>query len=246
MTLKEITDELNAIYREKNDREGVLTNIFGALVFISGSLKLLVDDVVKRDFRNRRMVTAHLVKRILVAVDVWGFDDFVRELARKYPISGCRYCGRIHCRCGKEKTIKATLDTHAFETSKSWSLGDWQWHLEYVYGENNRANFSPEKMALSVTAEFLEVLIAIQHKVIVDGTLLVNDEIRVIAIEETADLFARILALANFCSFSIEDVLRELYRDGCIVCKKRICVCPSHWEGYATYESMIIPSIKKS
>ena len=239
MELRALCKQLNSIYARKNNEEGVLTDINGAMLFISGSLKALNDDVARSSFRNKDKLLAILMKRTLLAIELWGTDSFIADLSRKYPKLGCAYCRHKPCACGKIKKAPATLHTPDISMS-TWSLRDWQVHLDHVYGDTNRFRYSVQDMVVQLNAEYLEVMIALQHHLVIQRSSEVSGVAKMIAREETTDLFSRILGLGNHVGVDIESVLLTHYEHGCPKCKNHTCSCPGFWEEYKTYERAIV------
>ncbi len=234
---------MNEIYRKKNKKEVVLTHIFGVTLFISGAIKALGDDMAKRGFANKEKLLTMLAKRVLIAVEIWGSRTFIEYFAAKYPPHGCTYCGHKPCQCGAEKTQAAVL-VKPNENVDIWSLSDWQKHLNDVYGEANLRRFSLHDMVILTMAEYHEVMMALEHRSVVYETTELNDDIRKVAVEETADLFARILSLANYVGVPLEESLQKRYGDGCPICHHKECQCPPFWGDYKTYERFLLSSLE--
>ncbi len=234
MELRALCQRLNNIYAEKNIREGVLTDIYGVTLFIAGALKALNDDATRRDFKNKDALLAILMKRMLLAIELWGVEMFTHALSRKYPLQGCVYCNCKPCACGKQKSAPAQL-VASNGTMDTWSLSNWQQHLEDIYGATNRHRYSVQDMVIQLNTEYLEAMIALHHRLITRSSAL-NEVSRTAACEETTDFFSRLLGICNHVGVDIEDAVLKHYRNGCPVCTHMVCVCPPFWEEYEAYE----------
>lgn len=241
--------DLNSIYAEKNRRERMFATPIGCLVFLAAAFKAVGSEITKHDGLRLPSLIPNLVKRLFVLVELWGIDFFLETLKAKYPASGCSYCGRLPCTCGKAKAKPWTRTGHVLSPDQTtWSLLKWQTHHLSVYGPRNKElspNLVSDRLNGWLNEEFFEAFIAIgyleyasQYKYPDTATTQALNELH----GELPDIFMRALALANHCSkpFCVETNLVQHYQQGCPKCHKRHCVCPDSMEDFGLFEQNVL------
>lgn len=226
---------LDSIYRAKNEREGVLTSMEGALMFIAGGLKQLNSDMAKRRGKNFEALLPLFTKRVLVAVTSFSPMAFIESLSAKYPAGGCSYCFGYPCQCGTEKPDDWRMAIAPGTHQNSWSLSHWQSHHVGVYGLKNLKKTRGELLQ-TLNEEFYELMIPVYGAGILTRALGTEDAVRIDQLkrevaEELPDLFMRTLALANNDRMHLEAVIDSIYAQGCRVCHTNPCTCPNAWDG---------------
>lgn len=159
-----------------------------------------------------------LLRTLNVLQAIVNRDEFIDEMRRKYPESGCSYCGHKPCQCA---TIRPEdkVGAQSSEQQERWSITDWQRHLNEVYGDGNRER-GIQDTVLRINSEIGELAEAVQlmekyqalyeehaesdpekaieYKKMADGW-------KREAASEAADIFARVVALSILCEKSDED-----------------------------------------
>ena len=228
-------DILNGIYRTKNEREGVLTSMEGALMFIAGGLKQLNSDMAKCRGGNFGALLPLFTKRVLAAVTAFGPLNFGASLAAKYPSGGCSYCYQCPCDCGTTKSRDWGTKILCSATQHTWSLSRWQAHHAAVYGLKNMKKTRGDLLT-KLNEEFCELMVPVYGAGILtrvrgDLNQYAYDQLTAEVAQELPDLFMRTLALANEWPVALEPAIEAVYRQGCRVCHTNPCTCPNAWDG---------------
>lgn len=149
----------------------------------------------------------------------------VRTMSLKYLLSGCAYCGKMPCGCGRLRTPDQRLKRALPDDKQmAWNITEWCKHLETVYGVKNGAQgifFALMRLG--------EELHGIEH-------ILLNDsrqpdtsltELRRRLTEEFADVLAWIFSIASLLELELNlgEFVDIRYGDACSRCKKRPCQC---------------------
>ncbi len=156
----------------------------------------------------------------------------VTALAQKYPASHCTYCHQNPCVCIERRT-DATLVTPEKEQLQ-WTLGEWCWHLNIVYGERNRQR-GIEDM---VNRLFKEVSELLSLTMSVARHPSHRNHIEMEFALECADTLAWTAAIASMHTIDLEEAFLQRYRDGCLQCYRNPCACmhfrwdPINWETF--------------
>lgn len=253
LPLRQLIISLNSIYAEKNRREQMFATPIGCLIFLAAAFKAVGSEITKHDGRRLPSLIPNLVKRLFVLVELWGIDSFLETLQAKYPASGCSYCGRLPCACGKAKASpwKSTAAVLGSDQA-GWSLSDWQSHHLSVYGPRNKElppDLLPDRLLGRLNEEFFEAFVAIGYleyaklyEYPAAATAQAEDELR----SELPDIFMRALALANHHSeaLNVELNLIQHYQGGCPRCHKRHCVCPDSMEDFGLFEHNVLAATR--
>jgi hypothetical protein len=226
---------LDSIYRGKNEREGVLTSMEGALMFIAGGLKQLNSDQAKCRGGSFGALLPLFTKRVLVAVTAFGPVNFINSLMAKYPAGGCSYCHQNPCDCGVTKSADWSTRISPITTQYDWSLDQWQTHHAAVYGLKNMEKTRGDLLT-KLTEEFCELMVPVYGAGILTrarGGLnqYAHGQLTAEVAQELSDLFMRTLALANEWPVALEPAIEAAYRQGCRVCHANPCQCQNPWDG---------------
>ena len=132
-------------------------------------------------------------------------------LATNFP-GCCPYCGNKPCCCKPEKGLPGS---HIY--NKRHSLAGWQRLLNQIYGKANQER-EPSFLASKLVEEAGEMVSA--------TCPLGNNPDDFLS--ELADLISRLIAIANYYSFSLEKAVLDTYPNfHCGRCGHRPCTCTS-------------------
>ncbi len=146
------------------------------------------------------------------------FSDMISVM---YPMTHCSYCFAKSCECSDE-TGASMSEKVVVEEQLHWSLSQWQAHLNYVYGDKNRAR--PDggmEYAMNKLFEKLGAM-KILH--------LPSQKMPSVFIQqythELSSVFAWTLGIANILVMNFEEEVKKIYPGYCIRCTRRPCNCP--------------------
>lgn len=164
---------------------------------------------------------ARVVARIFCIAEHFWLLPLVEAMGQKYPAGCCSYCRSFPCQC-KERRFDAELKA-ASKEQLAWSLGQWQEHLNALYGGRNRQR-GGENILNRLFKETGELL---SLQMMIPSTTLILQEIEQEFALELADSLAWTIALANFWGVNIEEAIAERYGSGCWHCHQSSCNCAS-------------------
>lgn len=173
---------------------------------------------------------ARVVARIFCIAEHFWSLPFVEMMSQKYPDSYCSYCQSFPCEC-HEKRPDAIIGS-ASEEQLIWSLGQWQKHLNALYGERNKLK-GRENILNRLFKEIGELL---SLQMMIPNTNLTPAEVEKEFALELADALAWTIALANCLEMDIERAVLNRYGRGCWRCYQDSCICtnfnlkPMKWE----------------
>ena len=155
------------------------------------------------------------------------FDDlpFTDTFAGKYGKMKCPYCEERYCLC--EPGWRPELKNPPFETMTTDGehkklLSWWCYHFETMYGKRNQ-NDGIYRVIAHLTEEVQEVLALTALTAYKPNNL--NELEREFALE-LADVFAHLIAIANFKKVDLAATIEKHYGQGCPICRTKPCQCP--------------------
>jgi NTP pyrophosphatase (non-canonical NTP hydrolase) len=238
--------ELEACYETQMKLEGRLAEIFAPRdeIFLPEMEKRIEDLLVKESFLGksiRKHETHTEISRRAGTVYSWlacvarkAGVSIQDALESKFP-ARCAYCGKMPCIC-QDATRGAADLTYAHDENAPQSLRAWQFHLDAMYGENNRASdkgiwFCVQRM----TDETLEILLPKLNQEF-DGKT--EEELKQEFKLEIADATAWLIAASNLLEIDIQSAVLGHYGNGCPTCGGVPCICGPH---YFSADSVICP-----
>ncbi len=213
MKLDDLMAHLYRIYGRRNSI--YLPSISERIAFLSLGIRNLEDAV-----ENKKDCTYQLASvfgRICCVAENFPNMLISEALAQKYPLKGCSYCGKFPCGCDTAVRKESKLIPIADE-QKTWSLNQFQVHLNDMYGEANKKR-GVESALLRLFSESAE-LTALQ---LVMTSQTSQAEMYLEYSLEIADTLARTLAVANITDIDLETAVLELYGNGCHGCREMVC-----------------------
>lgn len=152
--------------------------------------------------------------RILTDIFAWTLTlisglglDCSRLLAQKYP-GCCPNCLSKPCQCGETKPAISNLP---FFDATEFTVAEWQELFAEIYPNNTLK--PPEDHLIKLVEEIGEIVTAQKQ-----------DEQQTFQ-KEMADVLARMYALANYFSISLEGEIARRYHCHCPKCKTNPCSC---------------------
>ncbi len=224
-SLTEIWDFAHGLTRERNEK--MFPTLDKRVIHLfSGGVEMF--DTVRTKEKNEKFIPVVASKILLRALNVLqavsSREAAIDKLMKKYPESGCSYCGKKPCECAVIRP-EDKVGVKSSEEQRNWTIAQWQQHLKAVYGASNRekgldwvANrLGSEIGELSEAARLME-----KHK----GTNTEkSDEYKDEAASEAADVIAWIIATCNEVDADLGKVFIERYGKGCPNCNGYPCRC---------------------
>lgn len=220
LTLGEEIARIDAIFGERNAR--TFDSPEKLLALLGAGIRLLEDAYEEGEVHAYAHCLASIFSRW--AACMIQFEDAVEAMASKYA-SNCAYCSKAPCACpkiGRPAEKKLVLNRDALQ----WSLGDWQTHLNRLYGARNRERgmdvvlrrlFSEHSEALS---ELLMSRLPMSESGSTDREALARN-LR----NELCDVLAWTLGAANVLNIDLMTAVTDRYGAGCPTCKQPHCAC---------------------
>ncbi len=141
-----------------------------------------------------------------------------KAMAKKFPASGCAYCGHKPCACGPDRPEpNLALATPEQEI---WSTREWQAHLASVYGPNN----IKKGLDVAIGRLFKEIAEIIDLQMGVYDLDLSVEEVEMEFAKEIADVFSWACAIATILGLDLGDSMKK-YSTCCPECHKLPCIC---------------------
>lgn len=173
--------------------------------------------------RNHTSVIGIALARIgarifCIAEHFWALP-FTEIMSQKYPVAKCSYCQKHPCTCPEERP-NVILES-ASKIQLTWSLKQWQQHLNGLYGQRNKKRGS-ENLLNRLFKEVAELL-SLQMRIPI--MRLTSEKIEEEFTLELADTLAWTIAIANFFEIDIEETILCRYGKGCWKCNQDPCVC---------------------
>ncbi len=147
--------------------------------------------------------------------------------------SGCPHCKQMPCLLAKGEKCEKPQDWKPLPSKNPRTLTQWQNHLEAMYPNNFKGDLGEalKKTSGRITDEIGELIVSSYRDI--------EEEIKTVSFQEgtnpweseIADALAWSFALANClkkirATYSIENSLKEKYKEGCSYCKSPECICP--------------------
>lgn len=230
--LKEVLEFSDGLTRERNERNfHTVADRVDHLALGGGEL---LKSVHVGDTHILPSVSAKIALRIFTVLQGLGaMGDFSQTLMEKFPESGCSYCGNKPCRCAVDRP-QAKASVSPSESQRTWSISQWQKHLEEVYGTSNKEKGGLLWAASRLSSEIKEVLEARMRMDRETSSELV-EKYRKETISELADSFAWVCAVCNELHASLDGEFVKRYGKGCQHCGKYPCACgPFEWKDERT------------
>lgn len=168
-------------------------------------------------------VVAKVALRVITVLQgLQNKEAIIQELTKKFPESGCSYCGHKPCGCNVMRP-EEKIGAQSSETQKDWSIKEWQTHLGEVYGANN----SKEGLRFiygRLLSEMNEANVA-GMQMEMAGSADDIGHFKQEAISELADSFAWIIAVCNETGTDLEKAFVDRYGKGCPNCGGMPCTC---------------------
>jgi NTP pyrophosphatase (non-canonical NTP hydrolase) len=179
---------------------------------------------VKPEEKMKQTLPSVLAKTMLrvftVLQGLENKEEIIEALKKKFPESGCSYCGHKPCGCNVMRP-EEKVGAQASNEQSDWRISEWQKHLNDVYGPNNHAQ-GLRFIYGRLLSEMNEVNIAgMQMEMSSEDVQKFKQE----AVSELADSFAWIIAVANETGIDLEEVYVERYGKGCPNCGQYSCQC---------------------
>ncbi len=180
-----------------------------------------------------RIDVAKTYLRILTLAEALGTpDEFTAKFVEQYE--KCHRCGQNPCVCNPSEAGFESEQPTATEIHAGSSLSEWQAHLKRLYGGNNALR-DLEWMGLKLGAELGESITEVtrmQKAIQAGGSPEQVEEYRQRALEELAQVTAWLLGICvhpdarlNNQEINLEQILVDLYGDGCPNCGQMPCQC---------------------
>lgn len=221
MTLQELIEHLHRLHGPRNGLlgHGRMHGI-GILEESIGELQ----DVIRKASKDRRRVgdaLAAVIVRIVAIVDGCNPHVLVSEMARKYPLDCCSYCGKKPCAC-VERRPEPMLAMVPNSRQLQWTLSDWAAHVDALYGDKNKER-GIENILNRLFKEVVEIQ-KLQRKIhAAVGTLTrIEEEFA----HEFADALSWTCAVANWFNIDPEAFVLARYGVRCLHCGHNPCDCP--------------------
>lgn len=147
-----------------------------------------------------------------------------RAMVEKYPAMGCVYCHSLPCRCS-ERRPDSDIGWGMSKEQLRWKLGDWQRHLEMLYGDKNRER-GVDNVLNRLFKEVAELLNLEREipKADPNGGMTAEHIEHEFGLE-LADCLAWTIAAANIIGVDLEAATLERFWPNCWNCAKKPCVC---------------------
>ncbi len=227
-----------ALYGPRNAKG--LPNLLARAALLNIGVNDLEEAIRKdEDTRYIEVALARVQSRIFCVAD-WLNDDnlIISQMIRKYPLSGCVYCGRLSCQCG-EKRSKAKPTDKLSEIQFEWSLESWSILAYATYGKQNirrGVHYCLGRLYHEV-AEIEGPALRMFLNDISSLDLQAKEEIAF----EIADLQMWTIAVARLLNVELEQVTIRRYGQRCWSCQHFPCDCseefntePVNWKEVQT------------
>jgi|GEM_PF-128109 NTP pyrophosphatase (non-canonical NTP hydrolase) len=168
-------------------------------------------------------VAAKVALRVFTVLQ--GLEDkgaIIEALKKKFPESGCSYCGHKPCGCSVMRP-EEKVGAQSSEEQKDWTIKEWQTHLKEVYGANN-AKEGLRFIVGRLHSEIDEVTAAGMQMEMQTAPKDI-ERFRLEAISELADSFAWTIAVCNEVDIDLEQAFVDRYGKGCPNCGGMPCTC---------------------
>lgn len=152
------------------------------------------------------------------------FDDlpFADAFAVKYGKMECPYCQEPYCLCEPDFRPKTSETTAIVANSNVRPLSWWCHHFDRIYGKRNHDE-GIYRIIAHLNEEVQEVLALTP---LIAYKLNDLDKLEREFALELADVFAHLIAIANFQKIDLVTAIQRRYGEGCPVCQKKPCQCP--------------------
>lgn len=224
-SITEVLEYADGLTRERNEKffptlDKRLLHLF------AGGVEMF--DTVRARAKHERFIPIVASKIFVRALNVLQAlserDTAIEQLMKKYPESGCSYCGKKPCECAvirPEDKVGAVYS----EEQKNWTITQWQQHLKEVYGAGNKAKgleWVVNRLGSEI-GELSEAAILMEQSKGADPKEI--EKYKEEAASEAADVIAWIMAACNEVDADLDKTFIDRYGKGCPKCKGYPCRC---------------------
>lgn len=169
---------------------------------------------------------ARLLVRVFLISHHFGDLPLLGSLTMRFGGGACGYCKKCPCDCPDKGRDDITLVQDVDPRQAEWTIGEWQKHLDLLYGAKNRQHGIQNILCRLVRehVEFQSIVDDSQGLCFRERGETVLTLRRKLA-HELADVFAWILALATALEVDAEQALETHFGNGCDRCREAECVC---------------------
>jgi len=224
-SLAEVLDYSDGLTRERN-RTYFPTLDKRVIHLYSGGVEMF--DTVRAKAKSEGVIPIVASKILLRALNVLqaldNLGEVIDRLMKKFPASGCSYCGKKPCQCAVIRP-EDKVGAKSSEEQRTWSLIEWQHHLKSVYGESNHGR-GLDWIANRLGSEIGELSeAAILMEKYKETNPEKSKENKDEAASEAADVVAWAMAVCNEINADIGKAFADRYGKGCPNCKQYPCKC---------------------
>lgn len=189
---------------------------------LGARIKNLRDAIVKqpKNIRLQEELLGNMIARTFAIAGFFFKLPLNKYMCKKFPVTGCGYCGHEICDCSQEKR-DAHVEIEVAPIQLEWTLTQHQDHLAATYGHANKA-LGIQNAINRLFCELFEITsIASQE----DLTNASPTETESAYAREIADVIAWILGIATLLEINVEQVVMKIYGNGCPICHSMPCEC---------------------
>lgn len=204
----------------------------------------LTESVRKNVKERQPEMLARTASRVFCIARAIEGVSLTKGLFEKYSGS-CSYCGLYPCQCREKRPQSNSKEWNPESPEASWSIREWQQHLDQMYGEKNKQR-GIEYSLLRLFSEVSE-LRSLERKM----SNMSTDQVITEYTSEVADCMAWTLGIGNVLNINVEESMLMYFGDsGCRFCHSIPCQCARHnWEqiDFSMYESVrLTPGLPNS
>ncbi len=219
-----VLDFSNGLTQERNERYLRTDGLRVQHLLAGGGEILDTIERVKPEEKMKQILPSVLAKATLrvftVLQGLQSKEEIIAELKKKFPESGCSYCGHKPCGCNVMRP-EEKVGAQSSEAQNEWTIKEWQTHLNSVYGPNNHAQ-GLRFIYGRLLSEMNETNVAAMQMEMMPEEV---EKFRQEAVSELADSFAWVIAVANETGIDLENAYVERYGKGCPNCGQFSCQC---------------------
>lgn len=183
-----------------------------------------LQDAIRKDVPQSHLevMFARVVARICGITQAVNNVSVACAMVEKFPMSGCSYCHNLPCTCSESRP-DPQLGLGADQIQLSWMLGDWQKHLDKLYGDKNRER-GIENVLNRLFKEVAELL-NLEREIpkIGENGHSVEQVEHEFALE-LSDCLAWVIAAANITGVDLEKSTLERFWPTCWNCGQKPCL----------------------
>ena len=222
-TLEKTQRHFYDIYNRRNSIH--LNSLSSRIDLLDAGIGDFADSIQKGTNQEQYgQVLARIVSRIFCVAN--GVNNLSVEwgMRQKYPVEGCAYCLVIPCEC-PEIRQKVNFDFGKNkEIQKTWSITQWQKHLDNLYGKKNREKGI--NAVLNRLEKEKKELVKIEPMRQMGNYN--NNQVEEEYALELADTMAWTMGAANILNINLLEAIKSRYGNGCKKCEEYECVCGRH------------------